>query len=93
MGGGALKLEAAHLRLLPVPIFADEARRALDELGRDLVRGSAAIARVDEIVIATLSPTTRPGPFASAMAERSERLRALRRGRAAHDWHRARARR
>ena len=83
MGGGALKLEAAHLGLLPVPFFSDEARRALDELGKQLVRGSTAIARVDEIVIAALSQTVRPGPFASAMAERSERLRVLRRGRAA----------
>lgn len=83
MGGGALKLEAAHLRLLPVPFFAEKQRRALDELGMRLGRHSDTLAGVDEIVVAALLQSERPELVASAMAERGERLRELRRRRAA----------
>jgi hypothetical protein len=83
MGGGALKLEAAHLRLLPVPAFAEESRRNLDALGRRLVRGGEGIAPIDEIVIAALTRNARSSDFSSAMAERSDRLRELRRRRVA----------
>jgi hypothetical protein len=83
MGGGALKLEAAHLRLLPMPRFTDDERRALDEVGRILVREGDTIARADEIVMTALSQGARPKGLASAMAERGERLRDMRRRRAA----------
>lgn len=83
MGGGALKLEAAHLRSLPLPFLADEQRLALDELGKRLVKGANVLARVDEIVVATLSRNDRQQPLLSAMAERGERLRKQRRRQAA----------
>jgi hypothetical protein len=83
MGGGALKLEATHLRLLPLPAFTDDSRHALDEAGRSLGSDGDGIARADEIVMAALSSGSRSGDLTSAMAERGERLRDMRRRRAA----------
>jgi hypothetical protein len=83
MGGGALKLEATHLRFLPVPFFTDEAHRILDELGRRLVKRDGNASDVDEVVAAALSHQDRRVDLLSAMHERSERLRQLRRRRAA----------
>ena len=38
MGGGALKVEAAHLRLLPIPFINSECIGQLADLGRNLAR-------------------------------------------------------
>ena len=57
LGGGALKLEATHLRQMPLPKFTDVDRDALHKAGRHL-RGDAeeVRARVDRIVLQALFP-------------------------------------
>ena len=55
LGGGALKLEATHLRHMPVPALSDAAKVELDSVGKHLTRDAlAAQARVDEIVLGPL---------------------------------------
>jgi len=49
MGGGALKLEAAHIRKLPIPIFAPDQLLLLSELGRKLVKGKRYVGTIAEI--------------------------------------------
>lgn len=47
MGGGALKVEATHLRRLPVPAFTEQQLRQLDELGEQL---AATVERAEETI-------------------------------------------
>ncbi|WCM19768.1 SAM-dependent methyltransferase [Paraburkholderia bryophila] len=57
MGGGALKVEATHLRRLPVPPFDEVQLRKLSELGEGLAKGDDVqdtMAVVDEIVAQAL---------------------------------------
>lgn len=55
MGGGALKLEATHLRRLPVPFLSAAQRAELDFLGKRLARNSPAEQkRIDDIVLSAL---------------------------------------
>lgn len=60
MGGGALKVEAAHLRRLPVPVIDEESLRELDELGGDLIAlrsdedGGQVLEKIDAIVAEAL---------------------------------------
>lgn len=57
MGGGALKVEATHLRRLPVPAFDEVQLQKLSELGERLAKGNDAqdtMAVVDEIVAQAL---------------------------------------
>lgn len=59
MGGGALKLEATHLRRLPVPPFTDPQLRKLDELGELLAtteaeRAEETLTQIDAIVAEAL---------------------------------------
>lgn len=57
MGGGALKLEAAHLRRLPVPHLGDERIRKLSKLGEKLAEGKDAqktIAAIDNLIAQAL---------------------------------------
>ena len=57
LGGGALKLEATHLREMPVPVLANKARSALDAAGRRLTRDSEDVqAQVDRIILRALLP-------------------------------------
>lgn len=52
LGGGALKLEATHLRQMPVPILTKEARSALDAAGKKLTRNSEDVkAHIDRIIL------------------------------------------
>lgn len=61
LGGGALKLEATHLRQLPVPNLSDLEKRLLRDLAREILE-SARIAsefrhqrsRIDRVVISAL---------------------------------------
>ena len=46
MGGGALKLEATHLRRFPVPSFDEIKRRRLDDLGKRLATTPEAATEV-----------------------------------------------
>lgn len=52
LGGGALKLEATHLRYLPVPRLSAKAKDKLEKLGRNLTRESEDVHdRIDQIVM------------------------------------------
>lgn len=81
MGGGALKLEAVHLRQFPLPIFNGAQREALDLAGRALVRGGAdAFARADSVVLEALGQC-KPGELNRKLAvivERTDYLRRMR---------------
>lgn len=63
MGGGALKLEASHLRRLPVPAFNTSQLRALSKLGERLTSAAedSKFIRddIDKLVIAALLPSDR----------------------------------
>lgn len=55
MGGGALKLEATHLRSLPVPLISDKVWKQLDALGTSLATApshirQAIIQRVNKLL-------------------------------------------
>ncbi|HBO6814853.1 N-6 DNA methylase [Pseudomonas aeruginosa] len=57
MGGGALKVEATHLRRLPVPNFGAQRLHMLSELGGQLAEGTdaqATLAEIDELIAQTL---------------------------------------
>ena len=59
LGGGALKLEATHLRRMFVPAISNTARGALDVAGRNLARDSQGVqARIDCVVLKALLPAT-----------------------------------
>jgi methylase of polypeptide subunit release factors len=76
MGGGALKLEAAHLKQLPVPALPVEARRALDDASRAHARGQAsALADIDAIILGAVLGRPAAADHARAMKDRAERLR------------------
>ncbi len=52
LGGGALKVEASHLRNMPVPRLSDYAVERLNTLGSELTQGSSEVHRnVDCIVL------------------------------------------
>ena len=69
LGGGALKLEATHLRHMPVPILSDSAKAALDSTGKQLAKDAhAAQARADEIVLGTLYAETTGPSFISELS-------------------------
>jgi hypothetical protein len=54
MGGGALKLEASHLRRLPIPEITPETWKTLDELGRQLINGAKSLdvrTSIDKVVV------------------------------------------
>ena len=84
LGGGALKLEAAQLRNMAIPVISDAMRDRLDGAGRELARGTpGARARIDAIVLgAVVAQMGRPLPIvalAAALEERSVSLSAARR--------------
>jgi hypothetical protein len=59
LGGGALKLEATHLRQLAVPILSSEAKLNLDAAGRQLTRSTIDVqSRIDAIVLSAALPQT-----------------------------------
>jgi hypothetical protein len=75
-GGGALKLEATHLRHLPIPVLSASARQELDRAGKCLTRETVdAQSCIDNIIFnAVLSRASTPtlGPrLAFAMTERA----------------------
>ena len=77
MGGGALKLEAVQISQLPLPLFTEQHRRQLDEVGHGLRRnGSPALAGVDTIMLAALQKMHADyrGDFVAALADRTESL-------------------
>ncbi|MNG81251.1 tRNA1(Val) (adenine(37)-N6)-methyltransferase [compost metagenome] len=57
MGGGALKVEATHLRRVPIPRLNEDQLRWLDELGARLAKGERigeTITAIDTIIAASL---------------------------------------
>jgi len=57
MGGGALKVEATHLRRFPVPSLSDDQLRRLDGLGASLAKGKSVnemIAAIDAVIAVSL---------------------------------------
>ena len=57
LGGGALKLEATHLRQMLVPRLTDEAKVALDAAGKNLSRDApSAQAQIDAVVLQAILP-------------------------------------
>jgi hypothetical protein len=82
LGGGALKLEAAHVRQLPIPILSMSARAMLDTEGMALDRSATGTrSRIDKIVLNALykgKSANALARLAAAMAERSEMLRRMR---------------
>ena len=73
LGGGALKLEATHVRQLLVPNLTAEDRSALDVAGRNLTRESLeTITDIDRIVLQALFPNATGG---SSWRELAARLR------------------
>ena len=70
LGGGALKIEATHLRQMPLPQFTDADRDALHEAGRCLSRDSEKVrARIDRIVLQALFPGNGDGESLSKLAD------------------------
>ena len=59
MGGGALKIEATHLRRLLVPLLSDDALQLLNELGERQAVGDSDAVRpaIDDLVFAAVGPT------------------------------------
>ena len=83
MGGGALKVEATHLRRLPLPRLSERERAALTTAGRRLKKSSATTqAVVDDIVLGALC-SGRPRvaeKIGTALRERTTELVRMRRG-------------
>lgn len=70
LGGGALKLEATHLRRMGIPILSERAKAKLTAEGQKLTKTSAKIqSRIDEIVLDALLS----GDFAVASSARLAR--------------------
>lgn len=58
LGGGALKLEATHIRQIPVPVFSDADCWKLDALGQRLAASDfAALTDIDRLVLAGVFPS------------------------------------
>ena len=80
LGGGALKLEATHLRQMPVPVLATRALAALDAAGRILTRdGEDVQEQIDRIVLEPLLPVGTAEASVENLAHRMTlRMRGLR---------------
>ena len=77
LGGGALKLEAAHLRRMPIPLLGPDAVAALNAAGACSSK-SRDTSRIDRIVLRPLLTGNSSQPEIDGFAERlNERLAAL----------------
>jgi hypothetical protein len=82
-GGGALKLEATHLRQLPVPVLSQAARGELAEAGKQLTRAANDVqSRIDAIVLdavlAGTSSEASPAQLTRVLSERAQDLSSAR---------------
>jgi hypothetical protein len=82
-GGGALKLEATHLRQMPVPVLSNEAKDELTRLGKQLSKTTPELQScIDAIVLDALftrtSSQTSLDHIAKALAGRACEMSALR---------------
>jgi hypothetical protein len=60
LGGGALKVEASHLRRLPIPVMGDDTWEELEQLGKSLGRrirpgGAAVLRQIDNAIASALT--------------------------------------
>jgi hypothetical protein len=82
LGGGALKLEAAHLRQLLIPALSEAACRELDQAGRNLKQTSEdALRHIDAVIFTALGENgdiRAARSMADSMMERAETLRRMR---------------
>ena len=70
LGGGALKLEATHLRHLPVPSLSEENKAELDALGKRFIKDDSTIQmEVDKIVLGTIIDGASSPPPLGILAE------------------------
>lgn len=57
LGGGALKLEATHIRQLPIPSLSDQDCKRLEMLGRQLATSPSPAQRlIDALILGAASP-------------------------------------
>ena len=69
LGGGALKLEATHLRQMPIPLFKNSDRVALHTAGKYMRRDTQEIqAQIDRIVLQALYPDNATATMLSNLA-------------------------
>ena len=74
LGGGALKLEATHLRCIPVPALSDSEKAELDAVGKQLTRDDpTAQTRVDKIVLEAFLAGMAKAPSLTGLAEAIEK--------------------
>ena len=80
LGGGALKVEASHLRSMPVPRLSDYAIERLNAVGPELTQGSSEAQReVDDIVLeGILGSATKQRQLSSLADKLGSRARKLR---------------
>jgi hypothetical protein len=73
MGGGALKLEATHLRHMPLPVLAGSAREELDRIGRRLSSDPCAGRHdADRLVLGALAASRSPDKAVARLATNIE---------------------
>jgi hypothetical protein len=68
MGGGALKLEASHLRRLPFPNLAPEQWARLTALGRELAAGGESAGALDDIDRLVSAAVFGPGAWEAGLS-------------------------
>lgn len=81
MGGGALKVEATHLRKLPIPNLSCDEWRRLSECGRKFAHGNITPADIDYIIIGALIGRS---PLKSELVELAELAKSAQLRRAQH---------
>lgn len=78
LGGGALKLEATHLRQMLVPNLSAGEKRELARLGERLTDNTAAVqAEIDFLILGSIARTSTIGAskeFANALRERANNM-------------------
>jgi len=67
MGGGALKVEAAHLRKLPIPAFTLSEWGKLSEMGKVLSEKATGLERIDRLFANALTGKTVVGDSLAAL--------------------------
>ncbi|RAX37843.1 N-6 DNA methylase [Rhizobium tropici] len=75
LGGGALKLEATHIRQMPVPVFSDADCQKLGSLGQRLASSDyASLADIDQLVLAAAFPSANKSELTNYARHIYERL-------------------
>jgi hypothetical protein len=79
MGGGALKVEATHMRRVPVPALADSVWQRLSVLGHELADDPApdtTLSAIDSVIFTAIDPTRPKETRDRVAALAAQRLRA-----------------